>query len=101
MRVHVVDEGGWDSAQARAYAEYRLFAALAQYGSLVQGAQIVLRYEGEEGPAAFLCRMAVTLERPGVVRTRVCAPHAYAAIDRAVERIGRLIRRHGARPVSS
>ena len=61
MRVHVVAESGWNSAQARAYAEYRLFAALARYGSVVQGAQIVLRREGDEGPRAFRCRMTVSL----------------------------------------
>jgi ribosome-associated translation inhibitor RaiA len=101
MRVHVVTEGTWNSAQARAYAEYRLFAALARYGSLVQGARIVLRYEGGEKPRAFRCRVTVALESTGMVRTCVCASHAYGAIDHAADRIGHLIHCRAARLVSS
>ncbi len=93
MRVHVLAECPSNNAQAQAYAEYRLFSALSQYGSLIQGAQVVLRYEGDEGPRAFRCQMTVSLEPDGVVRASVGASYAYAAIDQAAERIGHLIRR--------
>jgi ribosome-associated translation inhibitor RaiA len=101
MRVHVFAEGVANSAQARAYAEYRLFVALARHGALVQGAQIELRCEGDDGPSAFRCRMTVSLEPTGRARTCVYASHAYAAIDQAADRIGHLIHRRAARPVSS
>ncbi len=91
MQVQVVAEGGFDSAQALAYAEYRVFVALARYDAHVQAARIALRYEGEEGPTAFRCRLTVTLAPTGSVRTRVSASHPYAAIDRAAARIGHLV----------
>ena len=101
MRVQVVVERGRNGSQAGAYAEYRLFKTLARYGSLVHGAQIVLRHEGGTGPRAFRCRMTVSLEPTGTVRASVGASHAYAAIDQAADRIGHLIHRRGARPVTS
>ncbi len=94
MRIEIIDDDESSHAQARVYAEYRLFAALAQYAQFVRGARIVLRRVERDGARdAVVCAVTVTLEPSGYSRTRGSGPHAYAAINRAVERIGDLMRR--------
>ena len=102
MRIEIIDDDESSHAQARVYAEYRLFAALAQYAQSVRGARIVLRRVERDGAcAAVVCAVTVTLEPSGYSRTRGSGPHAYAAINRAVERIGDLMRRRTTQRLSS
>ena len=94
MRIEIIDHDESSHAQARVYAEYRLFAALARYAQFVRGARIVLRRVERDGACdAVVCAVTVALEPSGYSRTRGSGPHAYAAINRAVERIGDLMRR--------
>ena len=76
------------SAQARTYAEYRVFATLTRHAREFRCARVLL---GErDGPGkcdTVTCSVTVTLKPSGSVRTRVTGPHAYAAINRAVERL--------------
>ena len=89
MRIDVIG-GNTISQQARTYAEYRVFAALTQFPEVetVRRVRVVLRPvnlgSGCEGVA---CIVTVTLDGSDSFRIRTTGPHAYAAINRAVERI--------------
>jgi ribosome-associated translation inhibitor RaiA len=87
MRIEVVGDDTI-SQQARTYAEYRVFAALTQFSDKVRRVRVLLRHvklgSGCEGIA---CTVTVAL-RSDSFRIRTTGPHAYAAINRAVERIG-------------
>ena len=100
MRIHVLGEDTI-SPQARTYAEYRVFAALTQLAEReqVRRARVVLRpAAGERGCEGVTCTVTVALNGSRAIRVRSRGDHAYAAINRAVERIraGRhLSRPHG------
>jgi ribosome-associated translation inhibitor RaiA len=97
MRIEVIGEDDSSNAQARTYAEYRVFAALARHTQHVRGARVVLRRNARDGTCDdVVCAVTIELEPSGCVRTRACGGHAYAAINRAVERVGDLMRRRAA-----
>jgi ribosome-associated translation inhibitor RaiA len=90
MRIEVVAEGSI-SQQARTYAEYRVFAALTQFSEAdkVRHVRVVLRpVKLGSGCKGIGCRVTVALEGANTLRIRTTGTRAYAAIDRAVERIG-------------
>ena len=94
MRIDVIGEDESSNAQARTYAEYKVFAALAQHTEHVRGTRVVLRRDKRKGTCDTVsCAVTVALVPSGFVRTRACGPHAYAAINRTVERLGDLMRR--------
>lgn len=94
MHIEVVDRNDPSNPQVRAYAEYRLFAALTPHTRRVRTARIALRRDKAGGAAdAMVCAVTVTLAPTGSVRTRVRGHPATVAIDRAVERIGDLMQR--------
>lgn len=89
MRIEVV---GADtiSQQARTYAEYRVFAALTRVADAetVQRARVVLRpVVRSRGCDSIACTVTVAVEGADSIRIRTTGPHAYAAINRAVERL--------------
>jgi hypothetical protein len=90
MRIEVV-RADTISQQARTYAEFRVFAALTQQfadAERVRGARVVLRPVGRgRGCDGIVCTVTVALEGADSFRIRTTGPHAYAAINRAVERI--------------
>jgi ribosome-associated translation inhibitor RaiA len=89
MRIQVLAEDGI-SAQARTYAEYRLFAALSQLVDTeqVRDARVILRpAKQRRGCEGVSCTMTVALNPGGILRIRTTGDHAYAAINRAVERL--------------
>jgi ribosome-associated translation inhibitor RaiA len=47
------------------------------------------------------CAVTVTLEPSGVLRLRSTGPHVYAAINRAVDRLGRALGRRVEQRLSS
>ena len=97
MRVEVIGEDESSNVQARTYAEYRVFAALVRHTSRVRAARVVLRRDQRDGTCdTVVCAVTVALEPSGSVRTRSRGQHAYEAINRAVERIGDLMRRQAA-----
>ena len=97
MRIEVIGEDESSNAQARTYAEYRVFAALARHTQHVRGARVGLRRDAREGTCHdVVCAVTIALEPSGSIRTRACGGHAYAAINRAVERVGDLMRRRAA-----
>ena len=94
MRIEVIGEDESSNTQARTYAEYRVFAALARHTQRVRSARVVLRRAEPGGTGdTVVCAVTVALEPTGSVRTGAQGQHVYAAITRAVERIGELMRR--------
>jgi ribosome-associated translation inhibitor RaiA len=94
MHIEVIGDPESSNAQARTYAEYRVFAALARHAQRVRGARVVLRRDERDGTCdTVVCAVTVALEPCGSIRARSRGQHAYAAINRAVERIGDLMRR--------
>jgi hypothetical protein len=76
------------SAQARTYAEYRLFATLARHVPGFHRARVVLRGpDSPDGRDDARCSMSVALESRAAVHVRTAEPHVYAAINRAVDRL--------------
>jgi hypothetical protein len=89
MRIKIVGDDSI-SRQARAYAEYRLFAALSQVldTGQVHNASLVLgRAKSTRRRAGVVCTVTVELDGGAVTRLRTFGEHPYAAINRAVERI--------------
>ena len=88
MRVYVSSLDAAINPQIMAYAEYRIFAALARY-SAVREAHVVL-HRVEPGGAV---KCSVTIEDAAEPRqTSAKGLQAAAAIDRAAERVKRLMR---------
>jgi hypothetical protein len=88
-RIHVVADSEAIGSQARTYAEYRVFSALTRHELKFRRARVRLR-SSELGKTydRAVCAVSVALEPAGSVRVRVTGPHVYAAINRAVERLG-------------
>jgi ribosome-associated translation inhibitor RaiA len=89
VRIEVLG-GDEISSQARAYAEYRVFAALTQISESqqVRGARVVLRsLNGRGNCDRVSCTVTVALDGLDPLRVRTIGAHAYAAINRAVDRI--------------
>lgn len=97
MRVEVVGEDDSSNAQARTYAEYKVFAALTRHAQQVRSARVELRRDERRGTCnSVACAVTVTLEPSGSVRARGLGPHAYAAVNQTVERLGNMMRRRAA-----
>jgi hypothetical protein len=89
MRIDVVGAGAI-SQQARTYAEYRVFAALTQFSDAdqVERVRVQLRpVKLGSGGEVIACTATVARYRLPSSRIRTTGVHAYAAINRAVERI--------------
>lgn len=70
--------------QARTYAEYRVFAAVARHARNLRRVRVMLRHTDDHD---VICVVTVGLEGGGALKIRVTAPHPYAAINRAVGRL--------------
>ena len=89
MRIEVVGEGTI-SRQARTYAEYRVFAALTHCtdADKVRRVRVLLRpLSRSSGCEDIACTVTIGLDGSESFRVRTTGPHAYAAINRAVDRI--------------
>lgn len=89
MRIEVLGQDGI-SAQARTYAEYRLFAGLSRVvdTSRVRHARLVLRRRKDEGAGEGVsCTVSVDIDGCNPLRIQTSAAHPYAAVNRAVERL--------------
>jgi hypothetical protein len=91
IRVEIVeDESG--NPQARSYAEYKVFSALVRHAPQVRGARVVLRRDpADHGCHSVACAVTVSFEPSGSVRAEARGPHAFAAVNRTVERLGHLL----------
>jgi ribosome-associated translation inhibitor RaiA len=88
-RITVVADDKAISSQARTYAEYRVFSALTRHAIKFRSARVLLRPSDDRDTCARVtCAVSVVLEPSRSVRVRVTGPHVYAAINRAIERLG-------------
>ena len=88
-RILVTADGKDISAQARTYAEYRVFSTLTQHVPGFREACIVLRQLDAAEPIG--CDVTVALEPAGTLRIRATGPHVYAAINTAIERLSDVV----------
>ena len=88
MRVYVSSPSPAFSPQVLAYAEYRVFGALARYTG-VRGARVVLQPQAGGGAR---CSIAIDFESTPTVRASVTGRHAAGTIDRAAKRLSELMR---------
>lgn len=92
--ITVVTDDDSIAPQARTYAEYRVFAVLARHIRNLRPTQVVIRQTDEAASRdRVTCEVTVGLESSGPVRIRATGPHAYAAINRAAERLATALRR--------
>ena len=97
MRIKVIADDESGNAEARTYAEYKVFAALVRHTPQVRGARVVLRRDGRDPTSkGVACAVTVALEPSGSVRAQGRGPHACAAVNRTVERLGNIMRRRAA-----
>ena len=76
------------SAQARTYAEYRVFAALSRLPLELFEARVVLRSTTTSAPKpGVTCTVTIIVQSGDSLRVSARGAHAYAAINRAVERM--------------
>jgi hypothetical protein len=90
MRVFVSSQGAAIGPQILAYAEFRMFAALARYPA-VQGARVELRQEAAD--RKWRCSVIIDFDQARPATAHATGPHASATIDRAAEQVFRLMRR--------
>jgi ribosome-associated translation inhibitor RaiA len=91
MRIQVIADE-FINEQARTYAEYRLFAALAQVidTSRVQLASLRLRHVTTRRPGHnVICTIVIDRDDGDTLRLQASGPHPYAAINRGVDRLRR------------
>jgi ribosome-associated translation inhibitor RaiA len=97
MQMTVRDEEKQFDRQTHAYAEYRVFSALAGDGSSHRSVTVTLtRMDGTGSRYPVQCTVAVTMSSGDVVKVHALERHPYAAIDRAAALIGKAVRRHRA-----
>ena len=89
MRVHVSSPSPAFGRQILAYAEYRVFAALARYAG-IRGAQVVL---DDEPDGRMRCSVTIDFDSAEPARARVTGLHAAGTIDKAADRVVELLRR--------
>ena len=82
------------ASQMRAYAEYRFFAMLVPHARLIRTVKVLVRKASQPHTAgAVTCLADVVMEQSEPIHVRVTRRNPCGAIDRAAERIERLMRR--------
>jgi ribosome-associated translation inhibitor RaiA len=100
MRIYIREPAGVATDQMRAYAEYRVFAALARFGRVVRSATVSLEQEtGANGPST--CLIDVDLGTEPALRCQSTEGHVADAIDRAADRARRALERRMRQAISS
>jgi ribosome-associated translation inhibitor RaiA len=102
-RILVIADHHSINPQARTYAEYRVFAAVARHIRGVRRVRVVLRSAQEKRARKdkVACAITVGLEPSGSLRIRATGPHVYAAINSAVEQLVRAMEQRAAQLESS
>ena len=101
MRIEVIDVDESATAQAREYAEYRLFATVARHAGGIRSVRVVLGEERKGAAGRATCAVNVVLEPSGSLVVRAQGSHLHGAIDRAAERMGDLINRRAPHSIPS
>ena len=101
-RITVIAGNDSISGQARTYAEYRTFALVARHTTWVRQVRVFIRQaERRRGCDSVTCTVTVALNPSGSLRIRGTGSHVYAAINRAVERLGTVLGERVEQRVSS
>jgi ribosome-associated translation inhibitor RaiA len=87
------DEKHFDR-QTHAYAEFRLFSRLGADRGVVASVMMLER-SGTTTDSRTLCRITVMTSDGETLRIDASEPHPYAAIDRAVDDVARVLRWRG------
>jgi ribosome-associated translation inhibitor RaiA len=92
MRIRVSNIDTPISDETHAYAEYRVFTAIAPYERSICAVNVSVG-RSAASDSQFVCTLTVDLARSGQVKTQARAAHPHAAIDRAADRIASLVGR--------
>ena len=95
MRIQVIGDESIND-QARTYAEYRLFAALAEVidTNRVELASLRLRRVTTRRPSHnVICTIVIDFDDGDIVRLQASGAHPYAAVNRGVDRLRQRIRK--------
>jgi len=102
MLIDVIATDGATTPHARAYAEYRVFAALARHTRVIRRVRVELAHaEGNGSAGCVSCAVHLTLQPSGSARARTRGANAFAAIDRAADRIRDVLARRSPESMSS
>lgn len=93
MRISITGTAGLARDQIRAYAEYRVFAALARFGRLIRTVSVNLEPERPWENDRVRCAIVVDLNAGEPVRSRWTARHVIDSIDQAAGRARRALER--------
>jgi ribosome-associated translation inhibitor RaiA len=99
MHIRVSGPAGLVTDQMRAYAEYRLFAALARFGRTVRQATVSLS-AANSGEPGVICLVEVDLGPDGHVRARARQRYAAPAVEQAADLAKSALERRS-KPVAS
>jgi hypothetical protein len=84
--VHAAESG--NATQVRGYGQYRMFSAVSRYARRCARLHVRLRREDAiRRREQYSCSVVLDLVPAGRVRVRATGDRAYAAIDRAAERL--------------
>jgi hypothetical protein len=97
MRISVIGSDGLTTEQVRAYAEYRVFAALARFGRSIRAASVILQRVPN---GAVRCIVGIEIDDESVQCTST-EPHVIGAIDRAADDVRRALSLRARQEVSS
>ena len=101
-RITVVAGNDSIGPQARTYAEYRTFALVARHTRWVRQVRVFIRQAARRrGCDSVTCTVTVALDPSGSLRIQGTGSHVYAAINRAVERLGEALGRRVEQRISS
>ena len=94
MRIDIVGEGTEVGSVLRTRLEQRLYFALGRFSPRVRRIRVRLdRVNGRDGSNLCRCAITVQLQRLEDVVERQSYEDFYAACDRAVDRVGRMVAR--------
>jgi ribosome-associated translation inhibitor RaiA len=82
--------------QTRAYAESRVFSALAPYAEQVEHVRVVMSTRADPDDCFTSCVVEVGVYGGRMLRARGRALHAYAAVECAAQRMRHVMQRHSA-----
>lgn len=91
MQISITGPAELTTDQVRAYAEYRVFAALSRFGRLIDRATVTIDREARTEKASVVCVIKIATRDTRVVRCRGSAPHATEAVDCAADRARRAL----------
>jgi len=92
MRIDVHDTQNRFDDQTRAYAEYRVFSALAALADVVHEVGVGLApAEAEDTADVFACSVSITLRSGRCFDVAAHAQHPYEAIERAAHQVAAFV----------